>query len=582
MLWMVRRFASALLVTAALSLVAGCGDEHRAPTALSQSLAVTEDQPLQGRLAAVSIQEKVTFRIVVQPRHGQLQVDPESGAFQYTPDADYFGEDSFTFVAATRRQSSQAAPMTLHVQPVNDAPRPDAIPNLQNSAYERDIHYTVGAYDVEGDRVQLTPFVDDPAIARVSLDAASNELTIEPLGRGTTQVTIEASDGKDTGRTQFAFSVGDVTKIAKQDAGPERDHAVLLVNDSDRTIPFNLSHNAFPLMDSDEQMVEYVRAMPSVFADEPFERKLWRFVRDNVYHWPPLSADQWISDPWMVISSLGWGFCGEVSAAYVRLAQAAGYEARVRGLSGHVVPEIRIGERWQMFDPDLALYYRTRPGEIASVDDLVADPTLITAPTDPVLDTVANPLPYSDFVASIYASTADNYVADSVFVTLAAGARPPLTLPPGAEFVYPGRWTDAPSGFDGDTPYEVPAFEQGSLITPSGWTGSVPLPFRLAAVQGEGRVRIGALELVIGSPQLDEALRGNPLEYDHVEILEARSPVRLVVYMNALRYVLEPTNDLELRGQDVWAIQVNRIELPVQNKSAGNAVAYAKPLPIRR
>ena len=578
---MVRGSQIAILIAGALALVAGCRDEHPAPTALPQTLAVTEDQPLQGKLVALSVKDKLTFRVTVPPRHGQLDLDPSSGAFQYRPAADFFGDDSFTFVAMGARLVSQPASMELHVQSVNDAPRVDAIPDLQNSAYERDIHYTLRAHDVEGDPMQLTAIVDDPAIASVALDAASNELTIEPLDAGTTRVTVAASDGQDTALTHFTFSVGDVTKVAQQDGGAERNRAVVLVNDSDRTVAFNLSHNSFPLMGSDAQMVEYVRAMASEFAGEPFERKLWRFVRNNVYHWPPLSADQWIGDPWVVIGSIGWGFCGEVSAAYVRLAQTAGYEARVRGLSGHVVPEIRIGERWQMFDPDLALYYRSRAGEIADVDELVADPTLITAPTDPLLDMIANPLPYSDFIASIYASSADNYVADFVFVTAAGAPRPALTLPAGAEFVYPGRWTQTPIGYDGDTPYDVPAFEQGSLITSSGWTGPVPLPFRLAAVQGDGRVRIGTLELVIGSPELDEALRLNPLEYDHVEILEARSPVRLVMYMNAMRYGLQQSNDLELRGRDVWAIEVDGIELPAQNQSAGNAAAYAKPRPIQ-
>lgn len=575
-------FATTLLLTSAFALVAGCGDEDPAPRAVSQSLNGTEDQPLEGKLTALAIKNgTATFRVVAPPGHGRVDVDATSGAFHYVPDENYWGADSFLFVAKNARNSSRPAKVALYLQAVNDEPTLDTIPDLQNSAYERDTRYVLGADDVDGDVLYYSLSVHDSAIARALIDPATRELTIEPLSRGATQVSVEVRDAQSTVSAEFKFSVGDVTKAVVVDTAGEGDRAIALVNASDRTVAFDLSHNAFPMLGSDEQMVEYVRAMPPVIADEQFERKLWRFVRNNTYHSPPLSADQWIGDPWLVISSLGWGFCSEVSAAYVRLARAAGYEARVYGLTGHVVPEIKIGERWQMFDPDLALYYRTRDGEIAGVEDLAADPTLITEPTEPVLDTEVNPFPYSELIASIYASAADNYVGDAVFLIAAPAPRPPLTLLPGAEFIYPGRWTETPIGYDGDTPYEVPAFVQGSLTTPSAWTGPVPLPWRLIAVQGEGRVRLAEQEFELGSPELADALRANPLEYDHVQIVEARSPVRLVMFMNTLRYELRPSNQLELHGQDVWAINVGSTKLQPELVISGSASIYSKPRPVQ-
>jgi len=576
------RLSTALLLGGVLALLAGCGDEdHREPTAGSQSLSGSEDQPLQGRVTAVTLEGTVTFRVLRPPSHGRVSLDAQTGAFRYEPAADFFGDDDFTFVADNPWRTSQPARVSLYLQPVNDAPTLDPIPDLQNSAYERDTRYSLVGHDIDGDVLRFVPIVQDPAIARASIDPVQHTLVIEPLAYGTTQVTVEVQDGQEKASRQFAFSVADVTKVAMLDGGPELDHAVVLVNRSDRAVELNLTHNAYPMMGSDEQMVAYVRAMPPVFAGEPFERKLWRFVRDNTYHWAPLSTDQWINDPWMLVSSLGWGFCGETAAAYVRLAQAAGYDARVEGLTGHVVPEIKIGERWQMYDPDLALYYRNRDGEIANVAELAADPTLITEPIDPVLDVAAYPLGYSDFIASFYASTANNYIADWVFLTPQPAPRPVFTLPAGAELVYPGRWTDVPIGYDAETPYEVPAFVQGSLTTPAGWTGEVPLPFRLVAVRGEGRVRFATQEFEIGSPELEAALRANPLDYDHLEIVEARSPVRIVMFMNALRYGLQRTNDVEVRGLDVWAIEASSAPLLVENKSVGNAAKFAKPGAIR-
>ena len=63
-----------------------------------------------------------------------------------------------------------------------------------------------------------------------------------------------------------------------------------------------------------------------------FDRKLWRFVRDSVYHDVPLDARQWLYNPWVTLNSHGWGYCGHVAGTFVEIARAAGYEARVWGL----------------------------------------------------------------------------------------------------------------------------------------------------------------------------------------------------------------------------------------------------------
>jgi hypothetical protein len=164
-------------------------------------------------------------------------------------------------------------------------------------------------------------------------------------------------------------------------------------------------------------------------------------MRDNAYHNVPLNADRWLNDPWAVVNSLGWGLCNHVSAAYVRIARAAGYEARIWGLTGHVVPEIKVDNDWQMFDPDLAVYYFDRNQKLAGVTQLTEDPGLIAAPVNAVFAASDYNWPYSSAVAEIYGSTDDNYIADDVFIPESPARYQPLVLPPGARFTYPGRWT---------------------------------------------------------------------------------------------------------------------------------------------
>ncbi|MGE3600168.1 MAG: hypothetical protein AB7N70_31965 [Dehalococcoidia bacterium] len=92
------------------------------------------------------------------------------------------------------------------------------------------------------------------------------------------------------------------------------------------------------------------------------------------------------------------------------MARAAGYEARVWGLSGHVVPEILVDGRWQMFDPDLAVYYKDESGAVAGVEDIVSRPDLITQPQSPIFAGSNYVFPYSTTVRDIYATTADNFL----------------------------------------------------------------------------------------------------------------------------------------------------------------------------
>lgn len=82
------------------------------------------------------------------------------------------------------------------------------------------------------------------------------------------------------------------------------------------------------------------------------------------------------------VASAGGGLCARNAMALAALWSDLGLEARVRRLRGHVVPEVREGGRWALYDPDLAVRYLRRDGAVASVDDLAADVTLVTDPVD--------------------------------------------------------------------------------------------------------------------------------------------------------------------------------------------------------
>jgi hypothetical protein len=59
-----------------------------------------------------------------------------------------------------------------------------------------------------------------------------------------------------------------------------------------------------------------------------------------------------------------------------------GVSARVWQLHGHVVPEVYTNGSWHLYDPDYQTYFidSTSTNNIASVSELVSNPSLITAP----------------------------------------------------------------------------------------------------------------------------------------------------------------------------------------------------------
>jgi VCBS repeat-containing protein len=60
--------------------------------------------------------------VVDEPAHGELTLN-EDGSFSYTPAADFNGSDSFTYKASDGRLDSNAATVTIAVDPVNDSPK---------------------------------------------------------------------------------------------------------------------------------------------------------------------------------------------------------------------------------------------------------------------------------------------------------------------------------------------------------------------------------------------------------------------------------------------------------------------------
>ncbi|MEE8451772.1 MAG: Ig-like domain-containing protein [Thermoguttaceae bacterium] len=133
------------------------------------------------------------------PIHGTLDLRPD-GSFDYTPERDFFGTDTFTYFVTAGQQESRVATVWLTVRPVND------VPAVVDDAYML----------LEGDPlVVLAPGVLDNDVdventelsAVVAAPPTHGRLTLEPDGSfvyvperdffGADQFTYRADDGED-------------------------------------------------------------------------------------------------------------------------------------------------------------------------------------------------------------------------------------------------------------------------------------------------------------------------------------------------------------------------------------------------
>ena len=93
-----------------------------APTATDDSVSTDEDTAVSGSVPANDIDgDSLSAALVQGPAHGEVVLNAD-GAYVYTPEADYFGADSFTFQVGDGQAVSGIASVNLEIAPVNDAP----------------------------------------------------------------------------------------------------------------------------------------------------------------------------------------------------------------------------------------------------------------------------------------------------------------------------------------------------------------------------------------------------------------------------------------------------------------------------
>jgi len=342
--------------------------------------------------------------------------------------------------------------------------------------------------------------------------------------------------------------------------------SVRITNDSSSEIGFNIAVNGKAFYTKDDEIIAEINSMAAEYANEPFYRKLWRYLVKNRYHFDPYTGDVWGHSPVLYLNSIGFGFCDDVAAVYYFLATRAGYQARVWNLNGpdfttgHVVPEVLVKDHWEMYDPDMEVYYWNEIGQVAKVEELGDFPKLITKPIKPfpvghfsplIVTTDIPPVPfaYTQLVADIYSAiTHRNLEGFNKQQIDLPKYDQPFSLPPNAYIEFPvplteGRKLKSVMGTD------VPDYNLMRMVVPKGWFGSIKLPFAFLSIKGSGLISLNNEVFILDRPDI-----ANRLEIDsyisQASINESMTDIEILFLVNKTRFRMDAISSVEVRGDN--------------------------------
>ncbi|WP_371503722.1 tandem-95 repeat protein [Nitrosopumilus adriaticus] len=174
------------------------------PVANDDSFVIAEDTSLNDSVTGSDVDgDSLTFAKATDPANGVVFVNP-LGTFTYTPNADYNGNDSFTFVSNDGTVDSAPATIDIEVTPVNDPPVADDA--FFNTKEDTSLNDSVTGSDVDGDSLTFAK----------ATDPANGIVTVNP-------------DGTFTYTPNFGFVGTDIFEFTSYDGHVNSESATVAV-----------------------------------------------------------------------------------------------------------------------------------------------------------------------------------------------------------------------------------------------------------------------------------------------------------------------------------------------------------------
>ncbi|MEQ8320498.1 MAG: tandem-95 repeat protein, partial [Rhodospirillales bacterium] len=187
-----------------------------APVAAGTAFSVQEDSSIAGTLSAVDVDgDNLNFSLTTQPSNGTVTLNAD-GSYVYVPDADFHGDDSFSYTVSDGNGGTDAETVSITVTPVNDAP----VVADRSITTDEDVAVSgqLTATDVDGDTVTFA-LDSGPANGSVTVNPdGSYTYTPDDNYAGNDSFTVTADDGNGgTETVTVSVSIGAVADTAALD-----------------------------------------------------------------------------------------------------------------------------------------------------------------------------------------------------------------------------------------------------------------------------------------------------------------------------------------------------------------------------
>lgn len=192
--------AAGLAVLGGVVAFSGGGHKNHLPTVAATSQAITTKEDTKATVtvtATDSDNDPLSYSVTTNPTKGAVTGGGSTGAFTYTPNANFNGTDSFVVTASDGKGGSVTQTINVTVSPVNDAPTVDKATVAVTGAEDTAITGQTVATDV--DNTALTYTVTQGANGTVAI-GTDGKYTYTPNANfnGTDTFTVKVSDGTDS------------------------------------------------------------------------------------------------------------------------------------------------------------------------------------------------------------------------------------------------------------------------------------------------------------------------------------------------------------------------------------------------
>jgi len=172
-----------------------------APVAQPDAATTNEDEPVDLNVVGNDTDvdnatSELQASVLVPPSHGAVTLLGDGQTFRYSPEANYFGTDSFTYAVRDPDGASSAAVVSLEILPVNDNPVAFDDSLLVNEGEAGTVDVLANDRDIDGDAITVHDFDLQSEAGGTIQSNADGTLTYEPPAGffGTDRFTYDIAD----------------------------------------------------------------------------------------------------------------------------------------------------------------------------------------------------------------------------------------------------------------------------------------------------------------------------------------------------------------------------------------------------